>query len=299
MKCRHVSVIAGGIFAFLLTVALSGCSKSGESPINNLGVPSPSDSLIYFYGLTEGAEYWREASYDTIMGTEKHRRQYLKGLRDGLDAVAETSDIYNRGLREGIDLALSLYDYNRIYGVQLDRDLLYRSIAYALQNDSVTTLAEAAEGYRKVLEKMDLRKRREEVRETRLTLKAEATRLDYTKVTADLYAGKVVTGTGESIRLGDIVFFNVTYTLENGDNLQMPSPEQVRVGSGAMSEVMTDILLHLRKGGEGKFLTTANSLFGTRASGIGLNPGQVVKVSVQVTEVKHIVDPEKLNEIAI
>ncbi|MBD5207157.1 MAG: hypothetical protein HDS79_02650 [Bacteroidales bacterium] len=290
---------SAAILGLGLLIGTGGCTQSQKSPINNIGVPSPADSLLYFYGLTEGAEYWRKASIDTIMTSRHERDRYLKGLRDGLNAVAEVNDTYNRGLQEGINLALSLYAYNEIYDVKLDRDLLYQSIAYALLNDSVVTMAEAADGFRDVLERMNLRKRRKEVAEMHLTLKAEAARLDYKKVSEDLYAKDVRVGSGDSIRRGDIVFFNIEYTLEDGTNLLMPTPEQLRAGSPTMAPVISEILYSLRDGGSGYYLTTAYALFGDRYQTLELTRNQVILLNVQISEVKRVTSPEKAAELAI
>ena len=294
MKTLSAIILGLGLLS-----GFTGCTQSQKSPINNLGVPSPADSLLYFYGLTEGAEYWRQAAIDTVMASRHERDRYLKGLHDGLNAVAEVNDTYNRGLQEGINLALSLYDYNRIYNVRLNRDLLYQSIEYALLNDSVVTLAEAAEGFRSVLARLNLRKRRKEVAEMHLTLKAEAARLGYKKISDELYAKDVKVGSGDSIRRGDIVFFDIEYTLEDGTNLLMPTPEQLRAGSPTMAPVISEILYGLRKGGSGLYLTTAQGLFGDRYQTLGLTSGQVILLNVQIAQVKHVTSAIKASELAI
>lgn len=277
-----------GICGVLLSaLLLAGCGKEKPSPLGNLGQPSLSDSLIYYYGLIEGVEYLKTAEKDTGLGTSRERERYLKGLKDGLNAVAEVNDTYNRGLKDGVELALALYSYNRMYGIDLNRDLLYQSIAYALQSDTVPNEARVLREFQAVVDKLDFKKREQMVKDMHLSLSQEAQRLKMKKISNDLYVTDSNPGSGNLIRRGDIVFATLNYILENGRNLEMPSGQQLTVGGPTMSDVMIKVYTRMRNGGSAQYATTADALFGNRAEQLGLAPNEVILMSVEINNVEN------------
>ncbi|MDE6682668.1 MAG: hypothetical protein K2J87_04510 [Muribaculaceae bacterium] len=277
-----------GICGILLSaIFLTGCGKEKPSPLGNLGQPSLSDSLIYYYGLIEGGQYLKAAEKDTVLGTSRERERYLKGLKDGLNAVAEVNDTYNRGLKDGVELALALYSYNRMYGIDLNRDLLYQSIAYALQSDTLPNEMMVLREFQTVVDKLDLKKREQMVRDMHLSLSQEAQRLKMKKLSNDLYVTDANLGSGRLIRRGDIVFATLNYILESGRNLEMPASQQLTVGGPTMSEVMIRVYTRMRNGGSAQYATTADALFGSRAEQLGLAPNEVILMSVEINNVEN------------
>lgn len=278
---------------------LTGCRNAPPSPLGSLGKPSLSDSLIYYYGMIEGDKYLVAAMRDTTLATSREKERYLKGLKDGLNAVAEVNDTYNEGLQKGVELALSLYKYNRIYGIDLNRELLYQSIAYALQTDSLQDEGEILRNFHEVVARLDFKKRKEMVENMHLSLSEEAKRLGMKKISADLYVTDANIGTGPLIKRGDLVFATLNYIRENGYNLEMPATQQLMVGGPTMSEVMIEVYTRMRNGGSAQYATTADALFGDRSFQLGLSPADVVLMSV---EINNVVDPDlsgKRSDIAL
>lgn len=269
---------------------LCSCGKEQPSPLGALGKPSLSDSLIYYYGLLEGEKYLQKAEKDTVLKTRKEREHYLKGLRDGLKAVAELNDTYNEGLQTGVNLALALYEYNRIYGIDLNRDLLYQSIAYSIESGEEFNDSNLLRDFHNVVEKLDFKKRKEMVDNMHLSLTAEAKRLKMKKVNDNLYVTDANPGEGPLIRRGDLVFATLNYILENGHNLEMPASQQLVVGGPTMPEVMIQVYTRMRAGGSAQYITTAGALFGKRAIQLQLQPEEVILMSV---EISNVVDPDK------
>ncbi|MBD5288858.1 MAG: hypothetical protein HDS28_07360 [Bacteroides sp.] len=277
----------------LSALLLTGCGKEKPSPLGNLGQPSLSDSLIYYYGLLEGAQYLKIAQEDTVLTTTRERERYLKGLKDGLNSVAEVNDTYNRGLQNGVELALALYHYNGIYGIDLNRDLLYQSIAYALDGDTKINEAEVLSRFHQVVDRLDFKKREQMVKDMHLSLSAEAKRLGMKKISDNLYVNDANIGSGNLISRGDIVFATLNYILESGRNLEMPSSQQLTVGGPTMSEVMIRAYTRMRKGGSAQYATTAGALFGNRAQQLGLLPDEVILMSV---EINNVVNPDTIGK---
>ncbi|MDE5869208.1 MAG: hypothetical protein K2H18_03160 [Muribaculaceae bacterium] len=280
--------IAAG--AVLCIVLLTGCNGRQPAPLGELGKPSLSDSLIYYYGLLEGEKYMQAAEKDTVLKTRRERERYLKGLKDGLKAVAEINDTYNRGLQDGVNLALSLYEYNRIYGTDLNRELLYQSIAYALESGIEFNDSNLLKEFHSVVGRLDFKKRREMVENMHLSLVEEAKRLKMKKVSDDLYVNDANIGEGPLIRRGNLVFATLNYMLENGHNLEMPASQQLIVGGPTMSNVMIEVYTRMRSGGSAQYITTAGALFGQRAVQLQLQPDEVILMSV---EINNVVDPDK------
>ena len=276
-----------------------GCGRQQPSPLGNLGKPSISDSLIYYYGLIQGEEYLQAARTDTAMLSSRERERFLKGLKDGLNAVAEVNDTYNRGLETGVALALNLYEYNRLYGIDLNRDLLYQSVAFALQSDTLPSDAETMRLFREVVAKLDFQKRAEMIANMHLSLQAEAKRLKMKKISNDLYVTDANHGEGDSIRRGDLVFATLNYILENGQNLEMPSSQQLVVGNPTMPAVMTRVYTRMKKGGSAQYATTAEALFGQHSFQIGLRGDEVVLMSVEINNVENPDTTGKRKDIAI
>lgn len=273
-----------------LLFLLASCGeKEQPAPLGNLGQPSLSDSLIYYFGLLEGQEYLDAAAKDTVLLTRRERERYLKGLKDGLNAVAEINDTYNRGLQNGVELALALYDYNRKYGIDLNRSLLYQSIAYKLEGEGAPGIAETMEEFHRVVEKLDFKKREEMVKNMHLPLADEAKRLKMKRLSDDLYVTDANPGVGDSIRRGDLVFATLNYILESGRNLEMPSAQQLIVGGPTMPDVMIRVYTRMKKDGSAQYATTASALFGAQAYQLGLQPQEVVLMSV---EINNVVDPD-------
>lgn len=282
MKGRRLGWIAA-----VVMLALAGCGKDRNAPIDYVGDPTPSDSLIYYYGQLKGAAYKNQAAYDTVMMQKEERKRFLEGLHHGLDAVVEDNDTYNRGLQEGIRLALQLYSDNRRLGVNLDRDLLYASISYALEHEKTIDTGEAAAIYHEVMTRLEKESEMKAARDRQVSLQSEAAALKMKKVADELYVADSNPGSGGEVKRGDIVFVSVNYQLKNGRNLQMPSSEILKVGGPTMSEVMTKALTRMRKGGASQYASTAGALFGSRAEQIRLKQEDVVLFSVTVTDVEN------------
>ncbi len=253
--------------------------------LSDISNADSSDSLVYYLGETRAAEYWRLANEDTLMRSEESRRLYLKGLHDGLKAVKENKPVYNDGLRDGINLALSLYKFNTEYAVELDKKILYAAIAYGLRNDTVFDEIYAQRHYYSFMERAEKQRRDRELLEAQKALPKVAKRLGMQPLGDNLYYKVDARGDLEHPRKGDMVYVSIDYKRENGEDLGLPSPEQLEVGNPAMPEVMTRAFLSLSKGETATFATTAAALFDNRSSLIGLKGNEVVIIKITLQNI--------------
>lgn len=275
------------VAALIAAVSLSACGPNADKPLNYIVAPTESDSLTYYYGLLEGAAYWREARTDTLMAGKDQRKHYLKGLRDGLDAVTELNDPYHRGLEQGLELATELFELHNKYGVKVDTELLYLSVEYALKNDSVADTSEARSEYARLLKKVMKQWTDKKKEDIRLSLAQEAAKLKMRRISDNLYMSVTTPGKGPVAKSGDIVFINADYRLPGGRDLGFPSSETLRVGSVTMPGVITEALSGMSCGETAVIATTAMSLFGERADAISLKPEDVVLVTLSIQNIEN------------
>lgn len=291
---RIVPIMAGA-----LLMLLPGCKKEEGTPLGNLGGSLPSDSLIYYFGLVQGSEYWHDAVSDTTLRREESRRMYLKGLKDGIDAVKQDNKIYNKGLDEGMEMAFNLYNFNRKYKVDLDKDLLYEAIVYALRNDTIVDEAKALKEFERILMQFNKARRERLLKDAKLSLSQKAEELKMTEITDELYMRVVTQGNGAKIVRNNLVFVSIDYSREDGSDLGLPTPEQLRVGRGAMREVMTEMFTHMKVGETAECATVAGALFGHRCERLGLSPKDVILINVTVNHAENPDTTRGAKDIAI
>lgn len=287
------------IMAGALLMLLSGCKKEEGTPLGNLGGSLPSDSLIYYFGLIQGSEYWHDAMSDTTLRSDDARRRYLKGLRDGIDAVRQDNKIYNKGLRDGMEMGFNLYNFNRKYKVDLDRQLLIEAITYALRNDTIVDEAVAMKEFERLLTQFNTARRERLIKDAKLLLSQKAEELKMTGITDELYMRVVTEGKGAQIKRNNLVFVSIDYNREDGSSLGLPTPEQLRVGRGAMREVMTEMFTHMKVGETAECATVAGALFGHRCERLGLSPKDVILINVTVNNAENPDTTRSAKNIAI
>lgn len=271
----------------LLLPVLAACNGTPPegTALSDISDADSSDSLVYYLGETRAAEYWRLANEDTMMKSRENRMLYLKGLQDGLKAVKENKGAYNDGLRDGINLALWLYKFNAEYSVELDKKILYGAVAYGLRNDTVFDEIAAQRHYYSFLERAEKQRRDRELLEAQATLPKVARRLGMWKLADNLYCKVDKQGNEEHPQKGDMVYVAIDYKRENGEDLGLPSPEQLEVGNPAMPEVMTRAFLSLSKGETATFATMATALFDNRSSLIGLRGSEVILIKITLQDI--------------
>ena len=112
MNIKALSIVlVGG------ALALSSCSGGGSSTADNLKDAAPGDSLLYYFGQIQAAEYWRQAESDTTLRDEKSREDFMRGVKAGMDAV-RSEDAYNQGVYLGVQMAMQIKESEEAYGIR-------------------------------------------------------------------------------------------------------------------------------------------------------------------------------------
>lgn len=125
---RHLSLAAVAVLTAAATVS---CSPDRGKSLNEMGQISLADSLLYYTGQLKAYEYLREAMNDTALRSTEARIRFLKGVRHGYDDMQGNDTAYNLGIRYGVRLAVRGKHFENEFGFTFDKDVLFRSMAYA------------------------------------------------------------------------------------------------------------------------------------------------------------------------
>ncbi len=287
-----------GIHAFcaiiFVALILPACTPNQGDPISAAGCDTQADSLLYYFGQLSAADYWHSAKKDTSLKSRKARDLYLEGLLDGLQAVAENEEIYNRGLKDGIKLADRLYNFNKEFNIETDKSILFTSIQYGLRSDSTVDVRLSRKQFYALLEEIQTAKTDNE--DATLSLRKEAQKLGMHRIGNEIYGIVQTEGDGTSVKKGDMIFIDVEYIRPDGTEINIPSPENLIVGSPAMPEVMTEAYCSMRCGDTSRFATTGNALFGSRSRMVGLSPSDIVIIDITLTDV---VNPDTIGNYKV
>lgn len=262
-----------------LAVSCQNGSGNGLS-----GNASQTDSLMYYLGQMNGADYLREANRDTTLKENSEKQAYLNGVRAGLAALKEGNDSYNRGVMLGMQMASQMMNFSEQMDVQINRSSYINSLTSTLMADTMpnTTIAQAE--FRKVMQNIETSKQEKDKAASQESLKKVAEGAGLPKISDDLY-GKTTTPTdGQALADGDEVTVTAQLSKENGEVLSVPFPPKGKIGNKRnYPEVISNAMMSLKSGETGEYMTTAHALFGARAQQMGLEPTDVIKVTLTPT----------------
>ena len=289
---RHLLAALLVMAAFPFVISSTSCERKSADDANALlADASEADSLLYYFGKLRAREYWHAATNDTTLRNEEQRRLFLKGLRDGLDAMKEDLPAYNYGFNMGVKMARNIIDLESEYGVDMDKEILFNSIRNGVEHPQEDVdVHKLQDNFYSVLVNMRKEKLSHERKHAVQSLAELAAERKMAKVNDNLYY--IITNPGEAprVRRGDIIYVNVDYTTPSGDDLGMPSPERLTVGENGMPKVMTEAYSLLDDKGSGVFATSAGELFGDRSEMVNLKSDDIVLIHVTVKDVQRDVE---------
>lgn len=273
----------------VVSLILSSCGEGNGKPLSDYKDATTGDSLMYYFAQMCGYGYYKKARVDTILKNPKQRKLFLDGVRDGIKAIRddEGNTAYNMGLRHGARMMMKCIELEQECGINLDENILMESLRYALADPSrEIPIVEVQNEYYHLLDRFKKTHENNDVKKTRQTLKEIAKNKKMTELRPDLYYRLDRMGDGSLITIDDSIDVSIDYETSTGYDLGLPATERIVVGSPGIPTVLNISYLHLNKGALGVFLTTADALFGSRASIMGLQPDEVMLVKISVNEVK-------------
>lgn len=245
---------------------------------------SQTDSLMYYLGQMNAADYQREALRDTTMKEAAQKQAYLSGVKAGLSALKDGNDAYNKGVMLGMQMASQMISFCEQMDVDINKSSYINSLSSAVLADSMPNVTEAQSEFRKVMQNIETAKKEKDELASRESIKKVAENSNMPKINDDLYGKPIDNVEGDSIVNGKEITLMAEITKENGDPVNLPLPSKGVVGNKRnFPEVLTQALESLKSGQTGEFLTTAHALLGGRATQMNLEPSDVLKLKLTPT----------------
>lgn len=269
-------------FAFLLLIgALTFSCGNKPQEISEMKNASEADSLMYYFGLMQAKNYWLDAMTDTLLKTEEGRREFVKGFRDGLK-YDKDDYCYNKGLKEGVRLAIRLRELEKAYGISFPEEMLANSVELAMQSKDSFDVADAQMNFYKIKDRLDLQRGVREGETARKMLAEAATRQNYSMLSDSLY-GRDVTpgGAGPKFKEGDQAEIYLTTAKLDGTPIGKQFPPKVKIGKGRVANVICLALLTMTDGQTRSFITTPQAFFGKNYDRYRVNSDEVVQFTIQ------------------
>lgn len=277
--------------AAIACIAVS-CQTNGGS---SLGADaSQTDSMMYYLGEMNGADYLRQAVSDTTLKEGGSKQAYLNGVRAGLSALKEGDENYNRGVMLGVQMAASMIAYSEQMEIPVDKNAYLSSLSSTIMADTLPNVQNAQMELNRLMQDIQKSKDEREKVASQESLKAAAEAAGLPKIDDDLY-GKVTATTDSAIlNVGDEVTAQVNLTKENGEPVTYPISGKGKIGNKRAfgSDVVSNAMLNLKSGETGEFMTTAHALFGTRVQQVGLKSNDVLKMQITATLVPKTEKPD-------
>lgn len=277
--------------AALACVAVACQNGSGGSLSES---SSQTDSLMYYLGQMNAADYLREANRDTIMKETSEKQAYINGVRAGLAALKEGNDSYNKGVMLGVQMASQMMSFCEQMDVQINRNSYVGSLSSAVMADTMPNTSLAQSEFRKVMQNIENAKNEKDKAASQESLKKVAEGASLPKISDDLYGKVLETTDGEALADGTEVNLVAVITKADGEALSIPLPPKGKIGNKRnFPEVISEALLSLKSGETGEFMTTAHALVGGRAKQLDLEPTDVISLKLTPTVVAPVEEENK------
>ena len=269
--------------AAIACVAVSCQTGTGSGLSEN---SSQTDSLMYYLGQMNAADYLREATRDTTLKEASEKQAYLSGVRAGLNALKEGNDNYNKGVMMGMQMASQMMSFSEQMKVEINKDSYINSLTNTLMSDSTPNTSMAQAEFRKVMSNIEAAKEARDKVASQESLKQVAESDGLPKISDDLYGKVTNTTDGEVLSEDQEVSVEATVTKTDGEKVNMPFSPKGKIGNKRnFPEIVSTAILSLKSGETGEFLTSAHALLGNRAAQMGLEPTDVLKVTLTATAV--------------
>lgn len=269
--------------ALASAVGMVSCGSPGNGkPLSEIRGSDAKDSLLYYFGQMEAAQYWRDSAKDSLLQTEASRMAYLKGLMAGLKAIKEDEN-YNRGLVAGVRMAVNMRDFEKEYGVELNPGVIVESLEYGLRSDSIVDEVNVTRQFYDLLGYFQEKRDAADKSASEKVIKDVARKMGLYNIAEGIYGKTLTPGHGPALVDGDKVRVSISLT-SGGQELGIPMPEEVAVGDHYVSSTLNTALRAMHVGEKCEYAVTAYKFFGRRCTQIGLQPTDVVIMTVDVKE---------------
>ena len=274
-----------------IACAAVSCQNGGGGLSEN---STQTDSLMYYLGQMNAADYLREASRDTTLKEASEKQAYINGVRAGLSALQEGNEAYNRGIMLGMQMANQMMSFSEQMGVTINRNSYISSLSSAIMADTMPNTVKAQTEFRSVMSSIEAAKEARDKAASQESLKQVAASDNLPQINDDLYGKITSTTDGEALADGTEVNVEVKFTKENGDAISLPVAPKGKIGNKrSFPEIVSTAMMQMKSGETGEFLTSAHALMGQRVSQLNLEPADVVKMVITATAVPAETEEQK------
>lgn len=282
----------------LLTIllALAACGDRKSIDITQYKNPSAADSMLFYFVQLRAHEYWEKAEKDTALRSKEAREKFLEGFDEGFSLVKDDDPDFNRGVELGVRMAMNFKNFEKLYSIKFNTNLVLPSFRYGLQDGMEIPELNYQDKFYDLLNRMKTEQRTRDHAKAKLSLIEEARHQQMTKISENLYYRMLKNGEGPYLQAGNSAYVVVNYERADGQDIAVPSPGLVTVGSNGMPEVSVQAYTRLNKGAVALFATTAEALFGTRTYIMGMKPEDVLLITVTLNEIvsEHSADRDSI-----
>lgn len=271
-----------------IALILASCAGEGADSTKSTAVAeshAKADSLVYCFGQMRGSEYLREAQRDTTLATDAAKKEYLRGVKAGLDAVKAEKEAYNKGLLQGYQMAMNINQFKEDHDIRLSDKVFLDGMSSVIMSDSTSNPQEMQSNFYRLMNEFTQAKEERDKEAALSALKAAGEALNMKQLTNQLWGTEPADGAAV-VKDGDKVKLEVSLTTLSGQVIDSPFPKELTVGQRMSTNPLTEAIRTLTSGQSGTFVTSAQALFGARAQQLGLKPADVLKMTVTPTVVE-------------
>lgn len=261
---------------------LASCHNSADNATATPDQSAKADSLMYYFGQLRGAEFKKAALNDTTLDDAAAKQEFIRGVQAGLNAVKADKEAYNQGLFLGMQMAMNMAQFKETYDVSLDSKSFMKGLREVVTSDSTVDEGKMQQEFYRIMGEFNTAKETRDKESASKALSEAASKQGMSKIADNLY-GKASQGGEGRIKEGDKVKLDMKLATVAGRDINAPLPSQITVGERMQDSPLTAAILSLKSGETGKFLTSANALFGQRAQQLELKPDDVISIEITPT----------------
>ena len=278
MKVKYLGALALG------ATMLVGCGTVPQSKeLCEISNATMADSLAYYLGEQGAMAYWQAAAQDTTLKTEAARAAYLKGFQKGMESISE-EDAYNRGVSQGMNLAMYLKTLKAEYDVDLKNDPALAGLAFGMQNDTIVNPGMLQQAIQPIGMQLDAIKSKKDKEIADKKIAEEMQKSNYQKDVNGLVYKVMAEGKGDKLENDQMVLVELIMTDVAGKSL-VPTdvkPQKVVVGQHHYISMLNQVLPMMKVGSAYKVLGSAIELFGPQSRQFRLKGSDIACLEVKV-----------------
>lgn len=278
MKVKYLGALALG------AAILTGCGTAPQpKELKEISNATMADSLAYYLGEQGAMSFWQNAAQDTTLKTEAARLAYLKGFKKGMEVMTE-DEAYNKGLSQGMNLAMYLGTLKKEYDVDLKKDPALAGLAYGMQNDTIVNPGMLQQAIMPIGMQLDAIKAKKDKEIADKKIAEEMQKSNYQKDVNGIVYKVMTEGQGDKLENDQMALVELVMTDVAGKPL-MPTDvkaQKIVVGQYHYVPMLNKVLPMMKVGSTYKVLGSATELFGPQARQFRLKGSDVACMDVKV-----------------